>query len=76
MFTFSLGPVSTLTNMHDRPRAGNPVAAEPRMQFRAILLQKGLDPADAAVLNTQSHPNGTENVFHAVVPLRSTPTGL
>ena len=47
---------------------GGPVAEEPKLHFRATLLQKGLDPANAAVPDTRSHSNGTENVFHAAAP--------
>lgn len=46
------------------------------MHFRATLLQKGLNPADAAVPDTRSDPNGTRKVFHPAVPLRFTQTGL
>jgi len=45
------------------------------MHFRATLLQKGLDPADAAVPDTQSNPNGTEKVSQSDVPMGSTPIG-
>lgn len=38
------------------------------MHFGPILLQKGIDPEDAAVPETRSNPDGTEKVFRANVP--------
>jgi hypothetical protein len=57
--------------LRDTPRFefGGPVAAEPKMHLRALLLRKGLDPADAGVPDTQSDPNGTEETFHVDVLL-------
>jgi hypothetical protein len=54
---------------------GGPVAAEPKLHFRAVLFQKRLDPVEAAVPECQSHPNCTEKLPHVGVPLGSTPTG-
>jgi hypothetical protein len=51
---------------------GGPVATEPKMHFGPVLLHKGLDPENAAVPEARTNPNGTEKVFHANVPLRST----
>jgi hypothetical protein len=55
---------------------GGPVAKEPKMHFRAILLQNGLDPEDTAVPDARSNPNGTEKMSHANVPLGFTSMGL
>ena len=55
---------------------GGPVAAEPKLHFGAILLQKGIDHENAAVPKARSYPNCTEEVFHANVPQGFTSMGL
>jgi hypothetical protein len=42
------------------------------MHFRALLLQKGLDLANATVPDAQNHPIGATKVCQGDVPLRST----
>ena len=77
------GPLTRKAVSHARPQpgparanVGGPVATEPEMHSRAILVQEGLDPRDSAVPDTRSNPNGTDNVFHADVPLGSTTMAL
>ncbi len=48
---------------------GGPVAAEPKMHFRSIMLHRGLDPEDVVVPEAGTDPNGTEKVSHANVPM-------
>lgn len=55
---------------------GGAVAAEPKMQFRATLLHKGLNLMNGTVPDTQIHLNGAQKAFPADVPLGSTSTEL
>ena len=57
-------------------RVGDPVAAEPKEQFRQILLHKGLGPEGDVVSEIRTNPNGTDKAFHASVPIGYTSTGL
>ena len=66
-----------LVDLAERARIelGGPVAAEPKVHFRQILLHKGLDPEGGVVSEIRTNPNGTDKAFHASVPIGSTSTG-
>jgi hypothetical protein len=46
------------------------------MYFRSTVLQKGIDPENAAVPEALNHSNGTTKASHANVPLGSTSMDL